>query len=466
VIPLSLGHIAATTQGTLVGADPNVVVTGTVEFDSRRAGPGGLFVAFAGSAVDGHDYAQAAIERGAVAVIGTRPLDVPTIVVADPLEAIARLAADVIRRLTDITVVGVTGSSGKTSTKDLIAHVLRGRGAVVAPPGSFNNELGHPWTVLRADADTRFLVLEKGARGVGHIRQLTQIAPPSIGVVLNVGSAHLGEFGSREQIAVAKRELVEALPADGVAVLNFDDPNTRAMSTHTAGRVVGVGLGEDATVRATNVTIDIAGRAAFTIEWGGERAEVRLGLHGEHYIANALSAAAVGFECGMSLPEVVERLGTARPASPHRMDVRERADGTTVIDDSYNANPESMSAGLQSLAAIAAGSQPTRRSWAVLGPMAELGPDSPAQHHAIGALVARLGIHRLLALGEPAAAYCTGAQLAGMPAERVHCMLDVDAALRYLDEHLAAGDVVLVKASRAARLERVVEALNTRVVGA
>ena len=231
MITFTLGEVAAITGGELIGgADPDTAVTGALEFDSRKLVPGGLFLALPGERVDGHDYVEAAREAGVAASIVSRPVDVPAVLVADGTAAIAALAAAAARRLTGATIVGVTGSSGKTSTKDLLAQLLARLGPTVAPPGSFNNELGHPYTVLRADEDTRYLVLEKSARGIGHIRYLTEIAPPRIGVVLNVGSAHLGEFGSQQAIAQAKGELVEALPADGVG-----DPERR--------RPAGVGHG-------------------------------------------------------------------------------------------------------------------------------------------------------------------------------------------------------------------------------
>jgi UDP-N-acetylmuramoyl-tripeptide--D-alanyl-D-alanine ligase len=259
MIAMTLGEIATIVEGRLHDADPGTLVTGSVEFDSRKVAAGGLFLAFPGEHVDGHDYVGAAIEQGAVAALVTRPVDGPRIEVADGFAALAGLAGAVARRLTDTTVVAVTGSSGKTSTKDVLAHLLRRLGPTVAPPGSFNNELGHPYTVLLADAETRFLVLETSARGLGHIAFLAAIAPPRIGVVLNVGTAHLGEFGSREAIAAAKGELVEALPAaqaGGVAVLNADDPLVLAMAARTAARVVAVGTGAGADVRGVNVTRD------------------------------------------------------------------------------------------------------------------------------------------------------------------------------------------------------------------
>ncbi len=233
MIPMSLAEIAAAVDGAVVGGDPDIVVTGAVEFDSRSICPGGLFAAFAGANADGHDFAPAALAAGAVAVLGTRPTQAPTVVVPDTLVAMGRLARAVVDRLPQLTIVAITGSSGKTSTKDLIVGLLTRLGPTVGPPGSFNNELGLPHTVLRADSATSYLVLEMGARGPGHLTYLCQIAPPQVAVVVNVGVAHIGEFGSVEAIAAAKSELVQALSPGGVAVLNADDPRVRMMAAQT-----------------------------------------------------------------------------------------------------------------------------------------------------------------------------------------------------------------------------------------
>jgi len=344
-------------------------------------------------------------------------------------------------------VVGVTGSSGKTSTKDMIAALTARLGHTVAPAGTLNNEMGHPYTVLRADRDTRYLVLECSARGIGHVAYLCEVAPPSIGVVLNVGGAHLGEFGSVEAIAQAKGELVEALPAHGTAILNADDRRVRAMSDRTRARVVLFGTSPDAAVRATDVTLDEAGRPAFTLHAGGETAPVRLGLYGEHQVSNALAAAAVALACGMPVSEVAYALGLLRPASPRRMDVFTRTDGVTVIDDSYNANLASMTAALKSLAAIGAG----RRTWAVLGYMAELGRFEQTQHEQVGRLAAELGIDRVVAVEPDAAGIDQGARAraedSGWEGQSVQ-VPDQQAAIALLADELRAGDVVLVKGSR------------------
>ncbi len=465
MIELTLGEVAEIVHGRLAGgADAAALVTGGVEFDSRRVGPGDLFLAVAGEHADGHDFAAAAIAAGAVAVIATRPVDGASIVVAEPLTALADLAREVLRRLPDLLVIGVTGSSGKTSTKDLLAQVLGVAGATVAAPGSFNNELGHPYTVLRADRSTRFLITEVSARGIGHIRYLTQIAPPRIGVVLNVGSAHLGEFGSRAAIAVAKGELVEALPSAaerGVAVLNGDDPLVRAMADRTQARVVLFGRAAECDVRAADVVVDGQGRASFRLESTTGTARVGLAVRGEHQVANALAVAAVGIECGLDLATIATELSRAAALSPWRMQVSERADGVVVINDAYNANPESMRAALDSLLAmspaldVADAAPPRGRTWAVLGPMAELGDGSAEAHLSLGRSVAELGIDRLVAVGPAARPIADGTALGGWDADRADRVPDIDTALELLERELAPGDVVLVKASRSAGLERI-----------
>ena len=459
MIALTVADIAAIVGGRLAGADPHAMVSAGVEFDSRRIEPGGLFLAFAGERVDGHDFVGAAVARGAVAAVVTREVDGPCIVVADARAAISALASAVARRLT-ATVVAITGSSGKTSTKDLVASLLSRLGPTVAPPGSYNNELGHPYTVLLADEQTRYLVLEVSARGLGHIRELCAIAPPQIGVVLNVGSAHLGEFGSRDAIAQAKGELVEALPASGVAVLNADDPLVLTMAARTAARVVTVGEAAAADVRATDVGLDELGRASFTLHARGRTADVRLRLVGAHHVGNALAATAVALECGLPLGEVAAALTQAGTVSRWRMELTERADGVLVVNDAYNANPESMRAALHTLAAIGHARRGAgARSFAVLGAMAELGEQGPAEHVAIGRLAVQLDVSMVIAVGEPARPILDGAAQAGSWDGESRWVPDADAAISMLRAELRPGDVVLVKASRAASLERVALAI-------
>jgi len=543
VIDLSVARIAEIVGGRLADISPEEAaathVTATVEFDSREVTPGGLFLALPGARSDGHDFARRAVAAGGVAVLAARPVGVPAIVVppataadahagvlehdadgsgAAVLSALGKLAAAVAAELVagGLRIVGITGSSGKTSTKDLIAAVLRPLGEVVAPPGSFNNELGHPWTVLRATRDTDFLVLEMSARHPGNIAALASIAPPSIAVVLNVGTAHLGEFGSREMIAKTKAELVQSVPNSGVVVLNSDDPAVAAMAAQTSARVVTVGRSDTADVRADAVELDDLARPRFTLLAAGGSVEVALAVHGEHQVGNALSAAAVALECGASMAQVAGALAVAGPASRHRMEVRNRADGVTVINDAYNANPDSMRAGLQALAVMARGrraddaaeergrggvrqsgpraddaaeergrggvrqsgpraddaaeeggrggvrqSGRQHRSWAVLGEMGELGDESITEHDRVGRLAVRLDISRLVVVGtgRSMSAMHHGAVMEGSWGSESTMVPDADAALELLRAGLSPGDVVLVKASNAAGLGALAEAL-------
>lgn len=487
MIELSLAEIAEITGGELAdisAADAAAtVVTGTVEFDSRAVAAGSLFLALPGARSDGHDFAAAAVAAGAVAVLAARPVGVPAIVVtpqlgdgsagvlehdadgsgAAVLAALGRLAAEVARRLVagGLTIVGVTGSSGKTSTKDLLAAVLTPLGQVVAPPGSFNNELGHPWTVLRADESTDYLILEMSARHPGNIAALAAIAPPQIAVVLNVGTAHLGEFGSRQAIADTKAELPQAVPASGVVVLNADDTVVAAMADKTAARVVRVGRGAAADVWADDVVLDAEARPSFTLHSPAGTVAIQLAVHGDHQVSNALCAAAVALECGATAEQVAAALSAAGPVSKARMAVTTRADGVTVINDAYNANPDSMRAGLQALAWMARNVGQRRRSFAVLGEMAELGEDAISEHDRIGRLVVRLDVSRLIVVGtgRSMSAMHHGAVMEGSWGAESTQVADAEAALELLQAELAPGDVVLVKASNSSGLAALAERL-------
>ncbi|MEV4534935.1 UDP-N-acetylmuramoyl-tripeptide--D-alanyl-D-alanine ligase [Asanoa sp. NPDC049518] len=445
MIAMRLDEVAAAAGGRLVGADPAAVVTGPVEYDSRKPTAGGLFVAFPGEKVDGHDFAAAAVADGAVAVLGTRQVEgVPMVLVDDPLVALAGLARASLSRLPDLCVIGLTGSSGKTTTKDLVAQLAAKLGPTVAPAGSLNNELGFPHTVLKADEQTRYLVLEMGARGAGHISYLAGIATPRVGVVLNVGTSHIGEFGSVDNIAAAKGELAEAVPVDGVAILNADDERVRKMAVRTRGRVVLVGESPDADVRADDVTMDASGMASYTLRVARGSVPVRLRVPGRHQVGNSLAAAAVARELGMPLRELGEALGELTLRSARRMDVFERPDGSTVIDDSYNANPASMAAALRALATIGEG----RRTVAVLGYMAELGEFERSGHEEVGRLAAELGVDRLVVVGEAAGPIHDGATAHPGWEGRSEVVDDQAAAIEALRADLRPGDVVLVKGSR------------------
>jgi UDP-N-acetylmuramoyl-tripeptide--D-alanyl-D-alanine ligase len=473
MIALSVAEIAAITSAQLAAdaadAAGDALVTGPVVIDSRLAAPGALFAALPGEHVDGHDYAAAAVANGAAAVLASRPLPeahAPVILVPDVTLALGALARAVLRRLPDVTVVGITGSSGKTSTKDLAGQVIERLGPAIAPEGSLNNEIGLPLTVLRADEATRYLILEMSARGIGHIAYLTGIAPPRIGAVLNVGRAHAGEFGSVDAVAKAKGELVEALPAaadGGVAVLNADDQNVAAMAARTSARVVttSVESGRDADVRATAIELDDLGRASFCLTVGGTSANVRLRLHGRHHVANALAAAAVAAELGMDVAAIADALSAATARSKKRMELRERRDGVLVVNDAYNANPDSTKAAIEALAHIAGGGRPGsgRRGIAVLGYMAELGDIEAQSHEEAGRLAARAGAAVVVAVGAGAAPVLDGARAAvGWQGEAI-AVPDPKSAVAALRNRLRPGDVVLVKASRAAGLWEVADGL-------
>jgi UDP-N-acetylmuramoyl-tripeptide--D-alanyl-D-alanine ligase len=512
MIDLTVAQIAEIVGGTLADISPAAAaelhVTGTVEFDSRAVGPGGLFLALPGARSDGHDHAASAVATGAVAVLAARAVGVPAILVppqpragraqhgvagvlehdadgsgAAVLAALAKLAKAVAAELVagGLIIVGITGSSGKTSTKDLVAAVLDPLGEVVAPPGSFNNELGHPWTVLRATRRTDYLILEMSARHPGNIAALAAIAPPAVGVVLNVGTAHLGEFGSRDAIARTKAELPQAVPQSGVVILNVDDPAVAAMAELTAARVVRVSRTDSGPptapdVWASAVSLDELARPRFTMHKrdasGTTQAEVQLGVYGDHQVTNALCAGAVALECGATVEQVAAALAGTGPVSRHRMQVTTRADGVTVIDDAYNANPDSMRAGLQALAWIAHGGvdqgSRIRRSWAVLGEMAELGQDAITEHDRIGRLAVRLDVSRLVVvgIGRSMSAMHHGAVLEGAwgswgadSDDGAVNVADGDAALALLRAELQPGDVVLVKASNSVGLGRLADVL-------
>lgn len=449
MIATTLAEIAAATDGRVVG-DDTLVVDGPAVIDSRRARPGSLFVAVPGEHVDGHDFADSALDAGAVASLGTREVAGPHVIVQEPVAALGALAADRLRarrELDGLGVIAVTGSQGKTSVKDLLAHVLAAHAPTVAPEGSFNNELGVPLTVLRADATTRHLVLEMGARGLGHIAHLCAIAPPDVSVVLNVGTAHAGEFGGLDRTARAKGEIVESLDADGVAILNADDDRVAAMAARTRARVVTFGRSGDVRL-VGDVALDDAGHPHFGADIDGVVHEVTVPQIGRHHATNALAALAAAVATGMPAADAVAALAGAGAGSPMRMERHETPSGAVVVNDAYNANPESMAAALRALAELAPG-----RGTAVLGEMRELGEESEGAHEAVGRLAADLGIARVIAVGDGAVAIARGAGTIGT------AVPDVDAAVEAASASLGAGDVILVKASRSVRLERVAEAL-------
>ncbi len=437
--------------------------------DSRRAGPGALFVALDGERVDGHAFVGSAFARGALAAVTARPVPDaagPCLVVADPLVALGRVARDQVDRgiAGGLRVAAITGSQGKTSTKDLLAQVLEPIGPTVAPHGNLNNEIGLPLTIARLTADTRYLVAEMGARGVGHIGYLCTIAPPQVSAVLNVGHAHLGEFGSREAIARAKGEIVEALPATGVAVLNADDPLVWAMRARTAAEPLGFAVGRDPgtgrAVWAEDLTADPLGQCRFTlsVRVGPSRSqvEVQLAVSGLHQVPNALAAAGIAVALGLDAAQVASGLTAARSRSRLRMELHTRSDGLLVVNDAYNANPDSMRAALDAAARI--GAERPGRTWAVLGDMLELGAEAESEHEALGRYAAdRVDV--LVLVGSLVRATAAGARAQG--GAQVEGVLDKEAAAALVGGQAGAGDTVLVKASRGLALETVADAVLT-----
>jgi UDP-N-acetylmuramoyl-tripeptide--D-alanyl-D-alanine ligase len=448
MISMTLAEIATVVRGTVDG-DPDLVVAADAYVDSRTPVPGGLFVAVVGEHVDGHDYVH-----GAHAVLGTRATGVPSVLVDDPVVALGVLARHVLDTIRPV-VLALTGSQGKTGTKDYLAQVLAADGPTVATLGNNNNELGVPLTVLRADRATSYLVVEMGARGIGHIGYLCEIAPPHVAAVINVGTAHLGEFGSREAIAVAKGEIVEALGADGTAVLNADDELTLAMATRTAATPLTFGRDGDVTWRG--LELDDLGRPSFELGHAGEWHAVGLAQSGAHQVANAAAAAAMALAVGLPLDRIAEALTAARPVSRWRMELTERADGLVVVNDAYNANPASMGAAIDALVAI--GGRRARRTVAVLGVMLELGDDAADAHRGVGRAAAEAGVDVVVAVGVAARGIAEGALAVDGWGGEAFLTAGRAEALAWVRENVAAEDVVLVKASRGAALEAIADTL-------
>lgn len=459
--PRTLGEVAEAVRGRVRPRHAAGTVVCGVTVDSRRARPGDLFVALPGTQADGHRFVAQALAAGAAGALvrrGHPDLEEglgPVVETADTLRGLLDLAARE-RRDLRVPVVGITGSTGKTSTKDFTAAVLSRRFRVVASPASYNNEVGMPLTLLGAPPETEALVLEMGSRGRGHVRLLCEVARPLVGVVTNVGVAHMELFGSPEVLREAKAELPEALPPEGTAVLNADDPVVRSYAARTPAAVVLYGLGPEAAVRAEEVQLEETTAAArFRLVLPGGSAEVALPVPGEHMVPNALAAAAVGWVLGLAAEECAEGLARAS-LSAGRMRLLTTPTGLRVLDDSYNANPTSMAAALKTARRMAG----RARCVAVLGFMAELGPISVAEHERLGELVVRLGIHHLVVVGEEARLVGLSAVREGLEADRFTFCHEPEEAAEVVRRVACPGDLVLVKASRAARLERVVRALG------
>jgi UDP-N-acetylmuramoyl-tripeptide--D-alanyl-D-alanine ligase len=453
VIERRLSEIASAVRGTLRGPDG---VVSRVETDSRAVGPGSLFVAIDGGRLDGHAFVGDAFARGAVGALVHRPrIDGTVIQVPDTGRALLDLAADERDRMTGTRVVGITGSNGKTSAKDLAAAVVGTRLRTHASPASFNNEVGLPMTLLRAEPGVEVVVAEMGARREGDVRLLCDVARPDAVVVTNVGTAHLGIFGSWDAIVRAGSEPVEWLGPNGTAIVNADDAVARAYADETDAAVITFGLDPGADVRAEDVELGPDARATFTLWSAGEREPVELAVPGDHMVSNALAAAAVGRWAGVTLAECAAALKGAGVAH-WRMETSTGASGIVIVNDAYNANPESMAAALKAARWMAKG----ERLVAVLGHMAELGPVEFEEHERLGQLVVRIGVERLITVGERARTIARAAIREGQLPEDVASYEDPSQAAADVRAWVSPGDVVLVKGSRVAGLERVAEALG------
>jgi UDP-N-acetylmuramoyl-tripeptide--D-alanyl-D-alanine ligase len=456
VIALTLAEIAAALGGTLVlpaGDDPETSVAGSVQTDSRLVQAGSVFFALPGEETDGHLFASVAVDAGAALVIAERQLDVnvPQLVVPDGVAALAALASLVVARVRahgKLRVAAITGSNGKTTTKNLLAAILSAQGPTVAPRESFNNHVGAPISMLAVDDDTEYLISEMGAAHIGEIARLVSIVTPDVGVVLKVGLAHAGEFGGIGGVQLAKSEMVRELPSTAAAVLNRDDALVSEMASMTAARAVWFGLHSQADVRAVDIAATLHG-TAFTVQADGVSLPVELRILGEHHVSNALAALAVAREFGVPLERAIPAIESVARAERWRMELLDAGDGVTVINDAYNASPDSTAAALKTLAQI---TPPGRRSVAVLGEMAELGEYADEEHDRIGLLAVRLNIGKLVVVGERALRIHASASREGSwDGESVH-VADPDAAYDLLREELRPGDVVLVKSSKSAKL--------------
>jgi UDP-N-acetylmuramoyl-tripeptide--D-alanyl-D-alanine ligase len=456
MIGLTLADLAATLGGELVlggNHEPTTVVSGDVHTDSRKVTPGAIFFALPGEVTDGHLFAPAAIENGAALLIVERALDVPVsqVVVADGVAALAALAREVVTRVRSggtLKVVAVTGSNGKTTTKNMLRTILEAEGPTVSPFGSFNNHVGAPISMLGVTHDTRFLVVEMGASAIGEISSLISIVTPDVGIVLKVGLAHVGEFGGPDAVEQAKSEMVIDLPTTATAVLNADDHRVARMADITRASVVWFGLDEGADLWASDIEATATG-TAFTLHADGGTRRVQLRILGEHHVMNALASLAASRALGVPLERSVPALETLARAARWRMEVQPREDGVVVINDAYNASPDSMAAALKTLAQVI---RPGERSVAVLGEMAELGEYADEEHDRIGRLVVRLNIHKLVVVGHAARHIHNAAGLEGSWDGESVLVGTADEAYDVLREELREGDVVLVKSSGSAGL--------------
>jgi UDP-N-acetylmuramoyl-tripeptide--D-alanyl-D-alanine ligase len=452
MIALKASEIALIVGGELKGSDETV--TAAPVFDSSQATPGSIFLALKGEKADGHNFISDAFARGAVLAFVTVASPERCIVVSDVLQALNKLAAHVRSQLKDLQVVALTGSQGKTTTKDLLQHILENLGATVAPSGNFNNELGTPITLLRCDETTKFCILEMGARHIGDIALLCKMAKPNIGMVLRVGSAHIGEFGSEEAVAQTKSEMISSLTPDAIAILGQYDAFTPQMSSLHNGKIITFGETTSADVRATDIEIR-EGRPHFDLVTSAGRASIGLRIVGIHQVANALAAAAAAYALGASIDQIAVSLSTADIRSKWRMEIEELRN-IVLINDSYNSSPESVAAALRTLVLFA--QERGGQSWAFLGKMHELGESSVGRHADIGTLASELGIDHLVCIGAPE----YSSQISANTATEVHLFEEKADAVQLVHE-MSAGDVVLVKASRAEKFEELARAISEKI---
>jgi UDP-N-acetylmuramoyl-tripeptide--D-alanyl-D-alanine ligase len=467
MLDLTLTEITEALQGELVitdaaaraGYSPETVVNGTVDTDSRLIGEGDVFVAKRGEFDDGHRFVTSAVEAGAALVVVEHPFEVavPQIVVADSVLALGYFATDVVARVRasadpiagGLRIVGITGSNGKTTTKNLLRAILERVGETVAPRDSFNNEVGAPLTMLKLTAATRFLVAEMGASGKGEITRLIRMAKPDVGVVLTVGLAHAGEFGGIETTLATKTEMVQDLEPGDVAVLNRDDSRVAGMAEKTAAQVLWFGLTDSAAVRATDIDATASGTSFVLHLPDGSAQTVRFAVLGEHHVMNALAAAAAAHVFGVPAVDIVAGLESVTRAERWRMEVLGGRDGVRVINDAYNASPDSMAAALKTIALIAT---PEQRTTAVLGEMSELGPYSVEEHDRIGRMVVRFNIHRLIVVGEGARAIHLAAEHEGSWGGEAIFVETADDAYALIEADTRPNDLILVKSSNSAGL--------------
>jgi UDP-N-acetylmuramoyl-tripeptide--D-alanyl-D-alanine ligase len=460
MIELTLNQIAQIVGGQVINSDGSHTTSAYPVINSNQATNKTFFAAFVGANVDGHDYIEDAIAKGAQFALVSKDCKVPAIKVSDVRKALSDLAIYVRSNLANLQVIGITGSQGKTTTKDLLRHILAVSGETIAPEESLNNELGVPLLILRCTKTTKFCIVEMGARHVGDISYLAEIAKPHVGVVLTVGTAHLGEFGSRELIAQAKSELITSLESGSTAILGTYDEFTPNMKVPAGVQRILFGEKPKCEVRAADVEVR-EGRAHFDLVTPDGRAAVGLQLLGMHQISNALAAAAAATALKIPIETISAALSTAEVSSKWRMEVSQVGE-ITLINDSYNANPESVAAALRTLALISQESGGV--SWAILGKMQELGESSAAEHEAIGRLVCEIGVDNLVAVGNKDYLSDLDSFEAGGGSE-VHYFETKENALAIV-EHFAPGDVVLVKASRSGEFNLLVDLIKERLLEA